>query len=182
MTDKVWTRWDRVLLALAFAFPVYALGSQVMTRLDVYFAENQVFSNVQAIAGVVHTYRRSTGRWFPAADNGRSEVRVYLNPFDDVAPDYQNLNYEWLWRENNHGMVLQLVSYDEERDLWLSEYPVEHSFKQGEPYLRILLDSGVMGELESAILRRLESEFDTSLLAKLDDHLYVLDIRTLGNE
>jgi hypothetical protein len=177
-----WTRLDRLLIVLAFVFPGWVITSMLLARADTYIAEEQVLANITAVAGTVRDYHQATGRWFPLVPHGNRAVRVYLNPFDDLAPDYQNLNNEWLWRENNHGMVLQLVGYDEPRDRWLGSHQFKLPFKQGEPYIRILVDYGSAGDTETAILRRLETEFAAGLLAKLDDHLYVLDIRGLVNE
>ncbi|MFT4721580.1 MAG: hypothetical protein ACI9SB_002757 [Candidatus Azotimanducaceae bacterium] len=182
MNRNGWTRLDLMAVTLALVFPIITTGSLITTYLQSYWAETQVLSNVEGIAGVLREYHQATGRWFPLPDTEHDQARLYLNPFDDNAPQYQKLNEEWLWRENNHGMVLQLVNYDEVKDRWLSEQVFLRPFQHGEPYLRILLDYGDAGGQESNILRRLEDEYAEDILAKLDDHLYVLDLRVIVNE
>ena len=79
-------------------------------------------------------------------------------------------------------MVLQLVSYDGSKDDWLNDHHFNSPFTSPDPYLRILLDYGSEHQRQRAILRQLQNELNNGVLAKLDDHLFVLALWGLGNE
>ena len=70
---------------------------------------------------------------------------MYIDIFNKNKFHYQGLDERWLWRENNQGLVLQLVRFDS-----LAPYPfIRAHYKNDEPYLRILLDYGERFAIES---------------------------------
>jgi hypothetical protein len=68
------------------------------------------------------------------------------------------------------------------KDGWLNDHGFNSRFQSDDPYLRILLDYGSEHQRERAILRQLQQELNNGVLAKLDDHLFVLDLRGLDYE
>ena len=48
--------------------------------------------------------------------------------------------------------------------------------------LQLVNYHGSEHQRQRAILRHLQNELNNGVLAKLDDHLFVLDLRGLGNE
>jgi hypothetical protein len=180
--SESWSRLEVLLLVLALCFPVGAGTSHFYNEMQTRVAGTQVVKNVRAIAASTNAYHNATDRWFPVSAKGHARLRVFPNPFDEHTTEYQSLDKALFARENNHGMVLQLVSYDENKDGWLNDHGFNSRFQSDDPYLRILLDYGSEHQRERAILRQLQQELNNGVLAKLDDHLFVLDLRGLDYE
>ncbi|MEK9823965.1 MAG: hypothetical protein VW840_17500, partial [Gammaproteobacteria bacterium] len=55
----------------------------------------------------------------------------------------------------------------------------EVPYQQDEPYLRVLLDYGARGQVETEIMMRVQEQLPDGILGEVDDHYYVVDLRKL---
>ncbi len=178
---KTWTRFDILLVIMPLALALLLGGHRIYEHVRYERAADQVEENITEIATAVSSFHYQTGNWFPAASNAR-QVRVYLDPFHVQGMDYQGLDQELLWRENNFGMVLQLVRFDPALDRAIPIHIFDVPFETGEPYLRVLIDYGANMPVEREILLRVQSRLPDKSLAEIDDHYYVIDLRRLVND
>ncbi len=174
------TRLDILLIGVALTLTALALAWRGLEVRQIAQQASDVDSNIQAVAAAVHQYHEETGQWFPEEQTEDRPAQIYPDPFHHhLRPtSYQGLDERWLWFENNHGMLLQLVRFSGNS---LSPHLFNETFKEGEPYLRILLDYGLQEQSETHILMRLERELPQGSIVELDDHYFVIDIRQLGD-
>ena len=146
-------------------------------------AANQTAENIHAITAAVRHYHSNTGRWFPEQEGQETQTQapqMYIDIFNKNKFHYQGLDERWLWRENNQGLVLQLVRFDSNSSL--PTHLFDAHYKNDEPYLRILLDYGERFAIESEILMRVQKQLPDGALAEIDDHYYIVDLRRLSHE
>jgi len=178
-----WTRLDRVLVVIPIVLFLMVLGWRAYVLLQLNDAADQVAENIRSVAKAAENYQAGTGRWFPLDAEevgGARRVMIYMDVFDESNPSYQGLNDAWLRRENNSGLVLQLVKYElETSDLPGHLFAVP--YVDGEPYLRVLLDYGSRFLAESEIMLRVQALLPAGAIAEVDDHYYVVDLRRLVN-
>ncbi|XOV86925.1 MAG: hypothetical protein ACFHX7_18410 [Pseudomonadota bacterium] len=168
-----------MLMGLAIVLTVSMLGYRAYQHIRYELEADQVTQNIQAVADAVKQFHDNTGRWFPKPKETETRMRVYLDPFHESTPDYQGLNQEWLWRENNFGMVLQLVKFAPGVDTSLTRHLFAEPFRKYEPYLRVLLDNGPKSLDEAEILVRVQNRLPDGSIAIVDDNYFVVDLRRL---
>lgn len=178
---KGWTHLDRLLTGAALLITFALVGHRLYEHFRFEHAADQVFTNITAVADAVSTYHSNTGRWFPVSRGENSRMRVFLDPFHEAVPEYQGLNQEWLWRENNFGMVLQLVRFDPKLDQAIPIHLFLKSYQLNQPYLRVLTDYGPGNQAETEVLIRVQNKLPEGSVAEVDDHYYVIDLRRLMN-
>ncbi|MCB1646906.1 MAG: hypothetical protein KDI36_15710 [Pseudomonadales bacterium] len=178
---KGWTKADLLLTGLAILLSVSMLGYRGFQQIRYELEADKVAQNILAVADAVKQFHDNTGRWFPKPKETETRMRVYLDPFHETTPDYQGLNQEWLWRENNFGMVLQLVKFSPDFDTSLTRHLFAKPFLNHQPYLRILLDNSPKSLDEMEILFRVQNRLPEGSIANVDDNYYVVDLRRLIN-
>ncbi len=176
MKSGEWTKLDVTLVSSAVILMIAMVSMRIYTEIHIYQAVNVVMTNIKAINAVVQYQYKNTGRWFPIQSDDGKRALVYLDPFTENPPVYQNLDESRLRRESNYGIVLQLVRHDINGDHVVDTNVFHDMLKTGEPYLRILVEYGSGADLETAILRALGEDFGDALV-KIHNHLYVLDLR-----
>ncbi|MGB0692978.1 MAG: hypothetical protein ACPGPD_09710 [Pseudomonadales bacterium] len=174
-----WTRMDLAAVALASLISVFVIAYRSWLHYEYETAANQVTANVLAVAASVHDFHENTGRWFPMATGRKDRVQAYPDPFHPDARPYQGLDVERLRRENNSGLVLQLVRHQPRKDRAFPLHLFEVPYQQDEPYLRVLLDYGGRGQVETEIMMRVQEQLPDGILGEVDDHYYVVDLRKL---
>lgn len=173
--------WNPLAATLAILPIVIASGliaHRIYQQATLAQAAGELTDNIYAVAGAVHRYHDNTGEWFPDAAVTHGSA-LYINPFDDNAEPYQGLDTRHLWRENNHGVVLQLKGFTANQALPAHTFATP--FSPGEPYLRLLLEYSERGQIQSEILLRVQANLPPGVLAELDDHYYVIDLRSLND-
>lgn len=166
-----WTRLDVTLVVVPLIVAALFIGNRLYGEFRLYRAATQVVEHIESIAGAVETFHDHTGRWFPDG------MRVYLSRFTEEPGSYQGIQPEWLYLENNAGMVMELVRYDAIRDRNLPYHLFAEPFQTGEPYMRILLDYGESHREEAVVLSRVHDKLPAKSMSKVNDHLYILDLR-----
>jgi hypothetical protein len=177
------TRLDLLLIGIALVLTVVALTWRGLEYWRINSQTDEVFQNILAVAHAVHEYHDSTGRWFPEENDEGRPVQLYPDPFHHrkISTSYQGLDERWLWLENNYGMVLQLIKFDESR-VRISRYLFDESLGDGEPYIRILLDYGKNSQTETRLLMQLQDKLPAGAMIELDDHYFVIDVRQLRHD
>jgi len=174
-----WTRLDLALVASALVISLAVIAYRVSQHTRFENAAADIISNVYTVAGAVNQFHGNTGRWFPAGTTGEDRTQVYPDPFHPDAKPYQGLAAETLSRDNNAGLVIQLVEFQPEADPAFPVHLFSQPYRAGEPYLRILLDYGERGQTETEILIRAQNRLPANIIGEVDDHYYVIDLRRL---
>ena len=177
------TRLDGLLISIALSLACLALVYRGYEYWVLDQRADQVIENIENVAKAVHHYHEQTGRWFPVEQEDRP-AQIYPDPFHHsiMSTTYQGLDERWLWLENNFGMVLQLVRFEIDSETRVTQHVFDESMKDGEPYLRLLLDYGKRSKTDTRVLMALQDRLPAGALSELDDHYYVLDIRNLRVE
>lgn len=174
-----WTLLDLIAVASAALLSLAIAGYRGWQHYEMEMAAHLVTDNILAVARTVDEYHAQTGRWFPPGESAAPVVKIYPDPFNADAKPYQGLDIKRLRRENNAGMVMQLVQFQPKRDRSLPLHLFEVPYLPDQPYLRILLDYGSRGQVETEILMRVQEKLPESILGEIDDHYYVVDLRRL---
>ena len=172
-----WTKFELTMISLALLLGFSMISYRSYQHYYYESAAEQLVANIEKIASSVANYEKRTGRYFPISADGEAFVRLYPNPFDSVSVDFQGVDAALFDRGNNNGIVLQLVRFDLARDRPVSVHLFETPYQVGEPYLRLLLQYGSQGQVESEILIRAQSRMPLFSLGEIDDHYYVVDLR-----
>jgi hypothetical protein len=176
-----WNRFELLLVFIAVLLTVVMLGYRTQQHLRLENAADDITSKIFQVAEAAETYHEKTQRWFPVDAETNAEILVFPNPFDDDQPEYQGLDKAVLEREGSTGVILQLVRFAPELDNAVPVHLFDSPFQSNDPYLRVLLDYGQLGQAETETLIRVQERLPTGSIAELDDHHYVIDIRRLFN-
>lgn len=174
-----WTRLDFILVSAAVLISLAVISYRVSQHTRFETDATSITTNIETVAAAVEKYRGNTGRWFPVDLENSTSVLVYPDPFRPGAKPYQGLPAEILSRDNNAGLVMQLVRFEPEADPVFPVHLFDRPYEAGEPYLRILLDYGKRGQTETEILMRAQSRLPANSIGEVDDHYYVVDLRRL---
>ena len=175
---KTWTRLDLLAVGTALLISLVMLGDRLYTHLKLEQSAGSVAINLFAIADAVNEYHEHTGRWFPEELDDRP-LNIFPDPFHENSPSYQGLNEAWMLRENNAGLLLQLVRFDPdiETQIHLFDAPL----REHEVYLRILLDYDDEGKIESESMILLRNQLPQNTMVQIDDHYFAIDMKRLFN-
>ena len=177
-----WTKLDLVLVACAVLISLAVIVNRFSQHYQFESAARELADNIYSVAESVGKYHDKTGDWFPASNGSSGEMLVYPDPFNPGAKPYQGIPAEVLSRQNNAGLVMQLVRFQPESDSAFPVHLFEVSFRAGEPYLRILLDYGARGQAETEILMRVQERLPSGIVGEVDDHYFIVDLRRLIND
>jgi hypothetical protein len=177
--SRTWTRLDILCVGVGLLLLFSLIGERLYIELEATLQSADVIENINSISKAVHKQKSATSTWFPP---GVKKRHIYIDPFAEQPNIYQGLDARLLWREENYGIVLQLIRFDESYEFEIDSNTFSSPLKTGQPYLRLLLDYGVKTRHETAILRKVEHKLEKASLSQIDDHLYVLDLRALTNE
>ena len=177
-----WTKWDLTLVTLALSVAFVIAGYRGWQHYQLEKAAIEVTTNVFEVAGSVKDFRSKTGQWFPASNGESARVRIYPDPFSPDARPYQGLETELLSRDKNTGLTLQLVRFEPSKDRLFPIHLFDTPYQKDEPYLRVLLSYGRLGQVETEIMMRVQSKLPPGSLGEIDDHYYVIDMRKLIND
>jgi hypothetical protein len=177
--SRNWTQLDVLCVGVGLLLLFSLIGQRLYIELEATLQSADVIENINSVSKVVHKQKSATSTWFPPDIRKR---HTYIDPFAEQPYIYQGLDERLLWREENYGIVLQLVRFDESYEFEIDSNTFSSPLKDGEPYLRLLLDYGIKTRHETAIMRKIERKLEKTSLSRIDDHLYVLDLRALTNE
>lgn len=177
-----WTRFEVSMISLALLLGFSMLSYRTYQHIYFERAASQIVANINQIADAVENYEKRTGDSFPLSADGESYIRLFPDPFSSATVDFQGVDAELFDRANNHGIVLQLVRFSVQRDRPVPIHLFETPYQVGEPYLRLLLQYGSQGQVESEILIRAQNRMPAFSIGEIDDHYYVVDLRRFINE
>lgn len=176
-----WTRLDLAVVLTAALISATVISYRTWQHLTFGFAAKEILETITTVATTVEQYRKKSGDWFPPSEAGDRRVQVYPDPFNPNAKPYQGLDTELLSQENNAGLVIQLARFQHGVTTDFPVHLFHEPYLDGEPYLRVLLDYGKRGQVETEILIRVQDALPDHVFGEVDDHYYVIDLRRLMN-
>jgi hypothetical protein len=150
------------------------LGITFFKQAELHSSARQVVENIESIAAAVAVHHQHAGKWFPDKD-----IHVFPDPFREEPQHFQGVNPQWLARDNNFGMVLQLVRFDPDPYGLIKQQLFSKPYLENDPYIRILLGYGASEQVALARLREIRLRLPENSMIRVDDHYYVVDLRRI---